>query len=1326
MAARTEAEELELSLREAEERMDALEASRTKKKGRRADAHEKGEKSSSSSSDDDDDDDESTRRSEASAGRGYVLDDDADVATDEKRDGDDDDDESVKKAGKVESEKKKPSFFSTEDSSDKSSEEFRRELREKIKGLKAGKGSDSDRPFSSTPGATAPGPAALSKELKEELFGTRYGQWVANLKGTPSKEEFEKLVSADIDERFKKVHVNVISALIDLAAKRIFRNSALANMGYPQPSGTRAPVSLAFFLELFPELVSDFEGSGNMNTRIIYGDLLELCAETFDKVSAPSQRESLYDLIKFEALVLVFGIDRALEALFRADSLFLNFAFTDKDFNINYAFDGPDAQSRYPNLWKARLTYKLLTKPTEEESSKGKHTERDKHHKDGKKKAKELEKQEKERALSRSRMEKQKEEEARKRLIPNRPQPNIKNDDKEGLKIVVTPAKNLRGILANSPAPQKGFRSSGKFETDDDDNNSTDSDDEIGEVSFRNARSSVLFSRSNVIHNISSTDGTDTGTDTDVGKDTDLPDTTSSDSDEAEPYHLKKNMGDPYGGTPLTKAGKVYSKTKKYKEISSRTSDQIKDSLQRLLASGLPYTKAVEALGISMGVAQSILSMTKEGKKMGRKTYTEIPPPKEDMSLKPDAFDYNIRGKTVEDILGPKFCNTNFSSNAARLTAMRAIFQKIMGHPDVTKKAYEIALGQIGQIDPYKVGKQQFAHFLTGPFSKYAPQDDPAIIPPPILGDGDFDASVLKVLQTRVGLGPEDKFSVEDLQGGELKSMMSNIKSVIANAGLREGEAYALLKRITKGITKETVQMAETEGTPFEEFWVELQKTQKRSLSTKEYSKRLRTVLQADRMESLEKSLNEIMVFNVKIHEKETDPTVRKLLCQRKTFRDFRTFIRKHYAPYISQVNTVFMEKLHQMALTKNDSSYMNENIYHPGKIQLFLTVACEVLGPYEPEEYVLKSGARDQGKKSYVHAVNNSPSDEPDTPPASKMEKSMEKNPRTFTPGPRGRNPYNNRQGQPRNFPDRGPSRGPNRGPSRGPDRGPSRGPSAFGRQSQMGQRPRYNCFLCNLTGHRFRDCRIYPDEQPGGAECANCGGKHLSQCKKIKRAQTPGFTKPKGRQDQIANTMAIQETPKAQGPGAQPHQQDERQSKSYTPYYRNPTPGGYYNNNQNYRGGYRPQYNDGRRSQSGYRGNGFRSYNQRGGSGYQRGDGHRGPSGYHRNDYQNQRGDYQGYGHGYDGQQRSHTPYYQNRQGNNGYPNQYPRYPQDRSGSRNDYYPQANESQGNGPQQAEVKETKPQGLGNDGYQPLHPSAILTAIESFQQQHGQEHDDSQ
>ena len=444
MAARTEAEELELSLREAEERMDALETSRTKKKGRRADAHERGEKSSSSSSDDDDDDDESTRRSEASVGRGYVLDDDADVATDEKRDGDDDDDESVKKAGKVESEKKKPSFFSTEDSSDKSSEEFRRELREKIKGLKAGKGSDSDRPFSSTPGATAPGPAALSKELKEELFGTRYGQWVANLKGTPSKEEFEKLVSADIDDRFKKVHAKVISALIDLAAKRIFRNSALANMGYPQPSGTRAPVSLAFFLELFPELVSDFEGPGNMNTRIIYGDLLELCAETFDKVSAPSQRESLYDLIKFEALVLVFGIDRALEALFKAEPLFLNFAFTDKDFNINYAFDGLDAQSRYPNLWKARLTYKLLTKPIEEESSKGKHTERDKHHKDGKKKAKELEKQEKERALSRSRMEKQKEEEARKRLIPNRPQPNIKNDDKEGLKIVVTPAKNLR------------------------------------------------------------------------------------------------------------------------------------------------------------------------------------------------------------------------------------------------------------------------------------------------------------------------------------------------------------------------------------------------------------------------------------------------------------------------------------------------------------------------------------------------------------------------------------------------------------------------------------------------------------------------------------------------------------------------------------------------------------------------------------------------------------------------------------------------------------------------------------------------------------------
>ena len=679
---------------------------------------------------------------------------------------------------------------------------------------------------------------------------------------------------------------------------------------------------------------------------------------------------------------------------------------------------------------------------------------------------------------------------------------------------------------------------------------------------------------------------------------------------------------------------------------------------------------------------------------------------------------------------------------------MKEIFQAIINDPLSSVTAFNIALAQLGQIDGRSIQRQEIQHQLATTLARPL-DDDPDIIPPPILGDNELDSKVLKTLQTRVGL--EEKFTIEELGGGAFKSLLTNLSSVITSAGLRQSEAYALMKRITKGITLEHITSSEIEhDIPFEELWISIQRTQKRQSSTREYEKKLKNLLYDTKLDNIEVSLNQIVVYNEKIHSKEVDPTIRKLLCQRNTLRDLRFFIRKFYPSYISQVNTQYMDKLRQVALAKNLPAFTNENIYHAGKTHLFLEVACEVLSQNDPDDYASKGhGPGHHGRNTYIHAVNNA-YDQPDMP-------AHFPNPddRPGTPGfPRysGNNQnggFQNRRNQDRTY-------------------SQNQGRFTPGRMSRIGGRPNFRCHLCNVLGHSYRQCRTYSGQQPDGNYCQRCGGKHHGEC--ISKIRPNGPPSQEGRNtphpskpvpvNEIAQAQTDQpsisqrtQTPglplqnngfnqnqyqqKPQPPFGNPQERprytpyNDRQQSYTNPVYNRPRSGygsrgsqdgsGYqyrrYNNQERrpYFQGRNPYYQDRRNNYQNQQNN------------YQNGR----PSFQDRN-YQDRRNNYSNLGnnyqerrfngpdgrYGYDDRRRQNNyergPY-TNRQRQGYYNNtqngaQYNDHSQSRNAPR--YQDQLhNVTQAMGQQQ---EQNKMNGIGNDGYQPLHQSAILSSTEVY------------
>ena len=780
----------------------------------------------------------------------------------------------------------------------------------------------------------------------------------------------------------------------------------------------------------------------------------------------------------------------------------------------------------------------------------------------------------------------------------------------------------------------------------------------------------------------------------------------SSESDSSmDPKKPRKPLfisdAESFHGEQLSNAGTVYDKKKYTRIVPKKSSSFIDSIIANIRSLGLSEEQECAILGTSLGVAQSINSFTKEGQKHQHQPIIRpMSPPPSDLDLRVNSFDYNNLGKTPEEILGKRFSRLKFPSEAVRQSTLRSIFQKIVDDPVTPHYARVIALGQLGQIDGPKNTKEEIEQILSRTISRLDTHKDPDIIPPPQLGENSLDGRTLKTLQTRLGI--EDRVSFDEISTSLFKSILHNLSSVITSARLRESEAYALMKRITKGVSYETVQIHELEHrTPFIDYWITIQKTQRRSCSPREYEKKLKAVLSSDKIDNLEKALNEIMIYTFKIHEKEPDPAYRRMLTQRECLKNFRTFIRTHFAPYFSQINTCYMDRLRQMALENNDPSFTNENIYHHQKSQIFQEVACDILSQVEPEEPPQRSRERQHN----IYAISDPSIQQKTSQPS--QQQTQERSPR--------QNYQQQGSFQHNNYRSNTPA-------PRPPSRGNQLQPRAPSRAMTPGNRPNYNCHLCNRRGHSYRDCRTYPNEERGPSFCDKCGGTHKSECK------------THGKQRQQNNQMASIQQPETTTPFQPNHQypqQYPQQQYRNNGYNNRPRSQNGYNNgpqgqntfnypsqnNQNiYRGYQRP------RSHNGYRNTNFQprpflqtqqqynNYRPMGQQQYNNYPQYRNQDQYRNLQRDHQRNDGRKSQSGY--QQR---PFFNNNRNNPNTERLGPRLTGYKPPYNGQYEPHYQQMASDPPRnKTQDPPQKQNGLGNNGYQPIPITARLAAIAGY------------
>jgi hypothetical protein len=1224
-----------------------------------------------------------------------------------------------------------------------------------------------------TPGRTSPfspggakadkTPAMKPKNLEKDLQGTPQPDGTSVRKSLYRRRtgSTSDMIIEGIATKQQILQQGVLVGLIAYIKQdpsKIFNSTRIITTEYQGPSDQRAYRLFQFFYELYRYGFQQFDEQ----THEIFQTYLTYCARVFDEVAHPEDKETFSTQARFLAIAICFGIDRALTGLKYKDKLFREFQHVTYDNYHTEIYDKHELVQKVPELPAARDLYldffrndqfdPILNNKVPMLDPLGVSYAEVTHH--GFSTPVNLP-----RVPQISPFFKQLTPDTGERFNYPSPQENHSTRPRSSM-------RNPGNCNPNSDSDQDqngSYRAYGRGQ----DQHLSDSDQDYVNACIQMTPPSrpratgksenVHQSRPQSRQRFSDTVQRNIYTpESDIASNEDSDSAISDPFQPKVPLHQQSTTGThgKFFGDRISSAGRVYDSSRSRIRKPPRKSGFINNIAQDLSNLELDDQQRAAVLGTSLGIAHSINAFTKEGQRQQRDTIKVLPAPPDDIDLRVDSFDYNRDGTTAEEILGRRFSRLSFPSEAARLSTLRSIFSRVVDDPASSNVARHIALNQLGQFDHPKLTKQEVEHYISRSISRLDTHLDPEIIPPPILGDNALDGKTYKTLQTRLGLGPSDRFSFDELNPGLLKNVLNNVSAVITNSGLREEEAYALLRRMTTGITYDTIQLAEFEQKiPFSEYWLIIQKTQKRTSSARDHEKRLKQILNSDKVENLEKTLNEIMVCTFKIHENETDPAYRKLITQRECLKNLRTFIRRHYSPYFSQINTCFMDRLRQVALEKNDSTFTNENTFHHQKVQIYLEIACEILAKYEPEEYQAPRPSH-QRSNTYIHAMGGQDQQPNKNAPQQQQTQEQQRPPSRFnqrsnTPGPRNQDrnqQYNSQQQRP---------------------------------QTPGRRRPTYTCFLCNIQGHSYRECKKYPGMQPSqNGHCQQCGGAHHGECRSRRaRAQTPG----PGAQTQVAalDAAPAQQQPIGQAtppfwtsvpPNQYGNQNPNYQQNNYRPpsrdYYQqdrrynngprqnyqqnhqqncqNSGPRQYYNNDrqgrppsrfndqrefQNNQGYFRNQsrndnrqrYNndrdDGRQSQ-----NGFRNFRPRSQSGYRNND-RRSQSGY-RDNRNNDRRNYNG--NRYNGNNSNFTPLgqrprYENRQydRNNGYnsgpPRQYDQRQNDPDQGRttpffkSSYYGQ---QQQNAPQPPkEQQQPTVNGIGNTGFQQVPLAARLSAM---------------
>ena len=541
----------------------------------------------------------------------------------------------------------------------------------------------------------------------------------------------------------------------------------------------------------------------------------------------------------------------------------------------------------------------------------------------------------------------------------------------------------------------------------------------------------------------------------------------------------------------------------------------------------------------------------------------KIDPHNQDLSI--GSFDYDIRGLSEKDILGPRFTKTIFPSDSARIATMQGIFQYLVGRPDCVNPTKRIILDILEKFDVPKQQSMQTAHTIGAMSQTTIPNEDH--IPPPVCGrKNKFHSNMQKAIFTQLGLVEStDKYCLEDPKSRSLSLFLPLVKTTIENYELTESSAFSLLLSILKGVVWDEVQTASSKGVKsFSEVWMSIQRTSGGPLHTAGLEKELRAIM--TNPPPIQIALSQIQSLRIKMFAHVPARNNREAKTAEAIYNDFVEFMRTHYTMIAVIIESTFKQKelSHYMETTALKQQGVPESQIKPfDKAQEYRELVCShVASDIENTAYP-QFMVSTPSKKVVIHSLKPGTGilkakEEPEEPSGDEEEiekdssctaseyiakekhpwkktgelrnKELRNNERESRPRPRNGFMKNESQDDSRSESRRRNTSGNFRDNNRdNRDRdyrgnGNGNGNGNGGREGYGGyrnNRERSNtrvilhplalrvgmgvCFLCRKADHYSRDCTLYPGGQSVNNECPTCTGFHADPCRAHERDKVP-----------------------------------------------------------------------------------------------------------------------------------------------------------------------------------------------------------------------------
>jgi hypothetical protein len=320
-------------------------------------------------------------------------------------------------------------------------------------------------------------------------------------------------------------------------------------------------------------------------------------------------------------------------------------------------------------------------------------------------------------------------------------------------------------------------------------------------------------------------------------------------------------------------------------------------------------------------------------------------------NLNPNAFDYNIRGQSPADILGPRFGRTYFASELERQIAMKAIFQRVVDDPSCHENTKTISLRLLGQFDGPRQLREEIALSTIQTMDAFATtlaggaKSDATKIDPPILGDRcDVNTGTLKELYFNLGIDKGVKYKPG--QGKPLHYYLHALGQRITALRLNSDSAYYMLLSLLEGDLQDDVRNLMLEKQPFEKTWIYIQNLVSTPVAKDTLEKDLNAAFK-DNKSVLVAVLGRIQSILIDYYSGMKNKEDREVIIRASTTENFKNYVSTHFGPAALTTVEALLENekakwKQERAIRKSQGIPSTEDF---GEVRKLKEIICKHLG---------------------------------------------------------------------------------------------------------------------------------------------------------------------------------------------------------------------------------------------------------------------------------------------------------------------------------------------------------------------------------------------